>query len=304
LSRTMQHSIARADMLGTVRMCAWGDVVIHTYISPEDGLLANTQIVEGPNNLIIFDGQFFLPYAAEAAAYAGGLGKPVERIVLSHVHLDHWSGLPVLSTQFPKAPIYAPRGVSEYLSAHGQKILDARRPAFGDRIPLRPTIPTHILPEGLEEIDGVRFCFLRFVDAESALQLVAIMPDQRCLLAFDLAFAPNVHVFTVTSHFDNWVRILEELKTISTFDLVLSGHGEPTDRSALDATIAYLHAGKATYATSEEADIYASRMKAAFPQRQHSSWIDISASLLYGVIDAYDTRPSQAEVAAEVLARL
>ena len=286
----MQDPIAHEEMLGSVRVCTWDDVIIHTYISPKDGLLANTQIVEGPKKLIIFDGQFFLPYAAEAAAYAGGLGKPVERIVLSHVHLDHWSGLPVLSAQFPEVPIYAPEGVAEYLRAHGQKILDARRPAFGDRIPRRPTIPTHVLPEGTEVMDGVRFEFLRFVDAESALQLVTIMPDQRCLLAFDLVFAPNAHVFTVTSHFDNWTRILEQLKATSTFEFVLSGHGEPTDQSALDATIVYLQTGKETYAVSREPESYAGRMKSAFPQRRHANWIDISASLLYGVIDAYDTK--------------
>jgi glyoxylase-like metal-dependent hydrolase (beta-lactamase superfamily II) len=117
------------------------------------------------------------------------------------------------------------------------------------------------------------------------------MPDQRCLLAFDLAFAPDVHVFTVTSHFDNWMRTLEELKTASTFELILSGHGEPTGRSALDATIAYLRTGKEAYSSSKEPDVYASRMKAAFSQRQHANWIEISASLLYGVIDAYNTEP-------------
>lgn len=289
----MRDPIRRAGKLGTVRVHTWGDTRIHTYISPADGLLANTQIVERPTKLIIFDAQYFLTYAAEAAAYASSLKKPVERIVLSHVHLDHWSGLPLLSSQFPEAPIYAPRGVAEYLRAHGQKILDARRPALGNRIPLRPIIPTHILPEGTEEIDGVRFDFLRFLDAESALQLVTIMPDQRCLFAFDLAFASNVHVFTVTSHFDNWIRILEELKTISTFELVLSGHGEPTDRSALDGTLAYLRTGKEMYAASKKPDIYASKMKAAFPHRQHANWIEISASLLYGVIDAYETEPKR-----------
>jgi len=110
------------------------------------------------------------------------------------------------------------------------------------------------------------------------------------LLAFDLVFAPNVHVFTVTSHFDNWTRILEQLKATSTFEFVLSGHGEPTDQSALDATIVYLQTGKETYAVSREPESYAGRMKSAFPQRRHANWIDISASLLYGVIDAYDTK--------------
>lgn len=285
----MQEQIAMAGMQGTVRAHVHGDVTLHTYISPEDGLLTNTPIVEGPNKLIIFDGQFFLPYAKEAALYAKSLNKPVERIVLSHIHLDHWSGLGALSAQFPDAPIYAPRGVAAYLRAHGQRILDARRPAFGDRIPLRPTIPTHVLPEGTENIDGVPFEFRRLVDAESALQLVAIMPEQRSLLAFDLAFGPNEHVFTVTPHFDNWMQILEGLSALPTYDHVFSGHGAPTGRLALDATIAYLQKGKATYAMSREPHEYASRMKAAFPQRQHPGWIDIAASLLYSVVDAYDT---------------
>jgi glyoxylase-like metal-dependent hydrolase (beta-lactamase superfamily II) len=278
-------------MQGTVRVRTHGDVRVHTYISPEDGLLTNTPIVEGPNKLIVFDAQFFLPYAREAASYAKSLNKPVERIILSHIHLDHWSGLSILSEQFPDAPIYAPRGVADYLRAHGQKILDARRPAFGSRIPLQPIIPTHVLPEGTETIDGIPFEFLRYVDAESALQLVAIMPDQRSLLAFDLAFAPSEHVFTVTPHFDNWIQILDGLKALATYDFVLSGHGEPTDRSALDATIIYLQEGKAAYAVSKEPDVYAGRMKAAFPRRAHPSWIDLSAFLLYSVVDAYDVKP-------------
>lgn len=279
----MQGQFAIAGMQGTVRVHMHSDVRLHTYTSPENGLLTNTVIVEGPKKLIIFDGQFFLPYAREAVFYAKSLKKPVERIVLSHIHLDHWSGLSVLSAQFPNAPIYAPRGVADYLRAYGQRILDARRSAFGDRIPVRPTIPTHLLSEGTEEIDGVPFEFLRFVDAESALQLVAIMPDQRSLLAFDLVFAPNEHVFTVTP--------LDGLKALLTYNFVYSGHGEPTDRSALDATIAYLQKGKATRAVSKGPDDYANRMKAAFPQRQHPGWIDISASLLYSVVDAYDTKP-------------
>lgn len=256
----MKYKAKIADMQGTVRVQTHGEVTLHTYTSPEDGLLTNSPIVEGPNKLIIFDGQFFLPYATEVATYAGNLEKPVERIVLSHIHLDHWSGLSILSAKFPDAPIYAPRGVADCLRANGQKILDARRPTFGDRIPPWPTIPTYVLPEGTEVIDGVQFEFLRFVDAESALQLVTIMPDQRTLLAFDLAFAPNVHVFTVTPHFDNWIQVLEGLRALPTYDFVLSGHGEPTDCSALDATIEYLHKGRETHAASKEPHAYASRM--------------------------------------------
>ena len=145
-----------------------------------------------------------------------------------------------------------------------------------------------MLLEGTETIDGVTFEFRRFIDAESVLQLVALMPQQETLLAFDLAFAPTEHVFTVTPHFDNWIGILQTLNAMTGYSRVLSGHGEPTDRSALDATVAYLRKGKEIYATAGNPTEYASRMKAAFPDRRHPGWIDLSASLLYGVIDAYD----------------
>jgi hypothetical protein len=274
---------------GKVCVSEYGNVKIHTYISPGDGLLTNTQIVEGPTKLIVFDGQFFLPYAEESATYIESLAKPVDRIVLSHIHLDHWSGLPVLAKRFPDAPICGLAGVGDYLRANGQKILDARRPAFGDRIPSHPPVLTGTLPEGDSWIDGVRFEFKRFIDAESALQLVALMPDQQTLLGFDLVFGPNDHVFTVTAHFGNWIAILEGLNARPGCSRILSGHGEPTVHSAINATIAYLQKAREAHAATSDPMDYASRMKATFHNRQNPGWVDISASLLYEVVDAYVT---------------
>jgi glyoxylase-like metal-dependent hydrolase (beta-lactamase superfamily II) len=294
----MQDHSMTASLEGKVLVSEHGDVRVHTYISPEDGLLTNTQIVEGPNRLVIFDGQFFLPYAREVARYMATLGKPVDRIVLSHIHLDHWSGLSVLTEHYPDAPVCSVPAIADYLRSNGQRILDARRSAFGDKIPARPVIPTRILPEGEVTLDGVRIEFTRFIDAESALQLVALMPDLQTLLAFDLIFAPNEHVFTVTSHFENWITVLEGLNRLSGYNRILSGHGEPTDRSAINATIAYLREGRHVHASTTDPAEYASRMKAIFHDRQHPEWIDLSASLLYSVVDAYDATDSRRSVGA------
>jgi glyoxylase-like metal-dependent hydrolase (beta-lactamase superfamily II) len=206
--------------------------------------------------------------------------------------LDHWSGLSVLTERFPHAPVCTVSGIADYLRSHGQRILDARRPGFGNKIPSRPVIPTGILSEGEITLDGVRTEFTRFVEAESALQLVALMPDLQTLLAFDLVFAPNEHVFTVTSHFESWIGILQGLNRLTGYNRILSGHGEPTDRSAIDATIAYLREGKEVHASTRDPAEYASRMKAIFHDRRHPEWIDLSASLLYSVVDAYDVPDS------------
>jgi len=278
----------RSALTGIVRGSQHGNVKVHSYISPEDGLFTNTQIVEGPNSLIIFDGQLLLPYAREAASYAKRLAKPAERIVLSHFHLDHWAGLSTFLEHFTPAKIYALPGIAEYLRENGQKIIDARRPIWGNRIPTNPIIPTAVLPEGRATIDGVNFEFRRYLDAEAAIQLVALMPDQGTLLGFDLVFAPDVHVFTLTPHFDNWIRILEEWEALQGYDRILSGHGEPTDRTGISATIAYLRKSWEVYPSARDAEAYAARMKSEFPDRKHPEWIDLAASILYHVVRAYD----------------
>jgi len=64
-------------------------------------------MIEGPTAVVIFDGQLLLPYADEVASYVQTLGKPVERIILSHAHTDHWSGLQVLTSVSP-TPVCLP----------------------------------------------------------------------------------------------------------------------------------------------------------------------------------------------------
>src|SRR5260370_19433484 len=87
-----KHAAAPGRM-GAILVNQFGPVKIHSYLSPADGLRVNTQMIEGPNAVVIFDGQLLLPYADEVESYVQTLGKPVDRIILSHAHTDHWRGL-------------------------------------------------------------------------------------------------------------------------------------------------------------------------------------------------------------------
>src|SRR2546423_2790392 len=49
--------------MGAILVNQFGSVKIHSYLSPADGLRVNTQMIEGPNAVVIFDGQLLLPYA-------------------------------------------------------------------------------------------------------------------------------------------------------------------------------------------------------------------------------------------------
>src|SRR5712675_443964 len=194
---------AAAGRLGSILVSQFGPVKIHSYLSPADGLQVNTQMIEGPNAIVIFDGQLLLPYAGEVASYVQTIGKPVDRIILSHAHTDHWGGLQVLTERFPDVRVFALDGVADQIRANGPARLDRLRRNYGDKAAAKVTVPTATITEGLQRIDGITYDFKRFVDAESDLQLAALLPEQKVLMAFDLVFSPNEHAFTVVDHFDH-----------------------------------------------------------------------------------------------------
>ena len=273
--------------LGRVAAKDYRGVKIHTYNSPEEGLYVASQIVETADGLVVFDAVFHTSHAEELADYIAGLGKPVNRIVLSHIHPDHWSGLGVLHARFPDAPIYALPEITAYIRENGQKILDARNAAFGPVVAKTPTLPDHDLATGPATIGGVRFDFERQPDGESDWQTIVRLPDAGVVMAFDLVFPAETHLFTVADHFDHWVEILRGLKGDASkgYDTLMIGHGAPVGFDVIDGNISYLHKAKDIHAANSTAESYAEALKAAYPGYYGGGWVDFSSLLLYGIIN-------------------
>jgi len=101
------------------------------------------------------------------------------------------------------------------------------------------------------------------------------------ILAFDLVFSPNQHVFTGGKHPDHWLTALESLKALQGYDTIIIGHDTPVDRSAIDSTMTYIKRAKEIHAASADAKTYSENLKAAFPNRQLARFVDLSASYLY-----------------------
>jgi glyoxylase-like metal-dependent hydrolase (beta-lactamase superfamily II) len=266
---------------GAILVSQFGPVKIHSYLSPADGLVVNTQMIEGPNAVVIFDAQLLLPYAAEVASYVQTLGKPIDRIIVSHAHTDHWGGLGVLTERFPNARVFALDGIADQIRARGPARLDRLRRIYGDRAATKVTVPTGTISEGPQRIDSVTYDFKRFVDAESDSQLAALLPEQKVLMAFDLVFSPHQHAFTGANHFDHWLIVLETLKALQGYDTIIIGHDTPVDRSAIDSTMTYVKRAKEIYDASADAKTYSEKLTAAFPDLQQAGFVDLSASYLY-----------------------
>ncbi len=127
-------------------------ITVHTYTAPDDGWQVTTHLIELSDQIIAFDGQYLLPYAEEAVAFARKLNKPITRLYISHYHPDH-----ILGSEAFGAPIYALAPVKAKIEAVGDRLAHEERGKF----PLQPqVIPEHakkpqfIVTPGIEVIGG------------------------------------------------------------------------------------------------------------------------------------------------------
>jgi glyoxylase-like metal-dependent hydrolase (beta-lactamase superfamily II) len=274
---------------GTITRFTRGDTIFHTYTAPEAGFRVNTHIVETATELTVIDAQLALPLAEEVATLLREIGKPVARIIVSHNHPDHFSGLQVLSEAFPEAEIHALQSVRDYMAEWAQPVLDARRAAFGDIIAERAVQPTHTLPVGETTFGELRLSVEEILDTEADASAVITFPDQRVIAPTDMAAAPGHHLFLVHDDHhnpENWIAFLESLGARTDVDTVLTGHGENTDpKAAAEAGVEWLRFAAKTRSGAGTAAEYAEIVKAQFPDHRDPIWADFGSQMLYGLIN-------------------
>jgi glyoxylase-like metal-dependent hydrolase (beta-lactamase superfamily II) len=236
-----------------------GDVCIYTFISAfTDNNIANaTHIIEGKRNLVLVDGQFLASYARQFRDYANGLakdlGKPIERLYLSHRHPDHWFGL---GTAFEDVAAYALPETVDFLKERGEASREDHLKIMGPEAPGKVVIPGHTVRldeknrTSEETIDGVRYIFGRETDTEIDFLLTISLPDLGVFIAQDLIYS-RTHLYLpsaptvqdATKKMEHWIQVLGELLK-SDYDLFMPGHGFPADKTEVAQNIEYLAAAK------------------------------------------------------------
>lgn len=227
-----------------------GNVRIHTFISAyTDNNIANaTHIIENKNTLVLIDSQFLATYATQFRAYADSLGKPIERLYLSHRHPDHWFGL---GTAFSDVPIYALQETQDFIAQNGEVSREDHVPILGSEAPSKIVVPQNVVAPGEETIDGLTYVFTKVVDTEIDYLLTIQLPQIGVYVAQDLIYS-GTHLY-LTKNFDHWISILQNM-LISDYDLFLPGHGLPADKNEIARNIEYLAAAKEASASALPTD--------------------------------------------------
>ena len=268
--------VAPLDLKGSVTVKEKNGIKIHTYLSNS---LQATHIIENEKSLVLIDAQFLVPFAKEFRAYADSLGKPIERVIISHGHPDHFFGLGAAFKDMEKK-VYALKGTQQFIKKVGPVMLKNLGKKLGKAVPEELIVPTHVIEIGAATIDGVNYEFERFLNGEAQEQLLIKLPDLGILIVQDLAFN-GLHLFMGNNTFDDWIVILESLQKIKNYDTVLVGHGKPGDTSIFATNIAYLKDVKRILATADNANAFKTQLLKKYPGLGGKRMIDISTPRLF-----------------------
>ncbi|MEU3844568.1 MBL fold metallo-hydrolase [Streptomyces sp. NPDC028635] len=259
-----------------------GDVRIHTFVASftDDNIANATHVIETRNQLVLVDGQFLTPYARAFREYADSLGKPIERLYVSHRHPDHWFGL---GTAFTDVTVYALSETKTFIQEHGE---DSRSDHWklGDLAPERIAVPKEVAGPGEETIDGLRYVFDRVTDTEIDYHLTIRLPEVGVYVAQDLIYS-GTHLY-LTKHMDHWSRVLQDMLA-SDYELFMPGHGLPADKNEVARNIEYLSAARQAVGDGLTDDAFKNFMLRRYPERRCPGIFDIYMPRLFGGASDY-----------------
>jgi len=273
-----------ADPIIIVRQA--GSVRIHTVIASfVDNNIANaTHIIESEHALVLIDSQFLRFYATKFREYADSLGKPIERLYLSHRHPDHWFGLGTAFSDLPTTSIYALAETLDFIRDHGKDSLGDHTGKLGDQAPDKIVVPGSIARPGVDTIDGVTYVIGRVTDTEIDFHLTIHLPENGVCILQDLTYS-GTHLY-LTKDMDRWIRVLATLLR-SDYEIFLAGHGLPANKDEVARNIEYLAAAKQALDSGLTNDAFKGYLLARYPERKCPGIFDIYLPRLFDAARQY-----------------
>jgi glyoxylase-like metal-dependent hydrolase (beta-lactamase superfamily II) len=255
------RAVAPLGFTGRVFLNEKGGNRVHTYLADARGAMVTSHIVEGASGLAVVDGQFLPHAAAELKTYVDSLGKPVQRLIVSHMHPDHWFGI----HHFRKMAVHAGPVTAKFLTENAAEVIAERKADSS-----APEV-VGIIAEGAETIGGVELRFRHVLNTEAPEILVVEIPSVGAAIVRDIVYN-KVHV-VVSRQIENWIGVLRDVeKRGAAAPLILAGHGEPASPTDLPGFVGYLQAVKPLLAANltkpDHAKAITDAIAKAFPAYQ------------------------------------
>ncbi len=229
---------------------AWAAVAVDS-----GGGVGNAGFVDVGGRSLVVDCGFTPAAARDLRAAAEEFVGPVEVLVVSHAHFDHYGGaqtfadIPIVSTERTRAEIVesGPARVEELRDWSGSYLAELEergapewereqgRHVAAELPGLTVTPPTGTFAA---EVDLGAARVIECGAGHTPSDAVVWLPDERVLFAADL-IGVDSHLNLAHSDPENWLRILDRLEALGP-DHVVPGHGLPAGAGAIATAREYI----------------------------------------------------------------
>jgi glyoxylase-like metal-dependent hydrolase (beta-lactamase superfamily II) len=250
-----------------------GAAQVVRYASDEKGFAVNSWLVSTATGLGVIDTQFTVSEADKLARAVENTGRPLQGIVVTHPHPDHFNGVCRL-LRIARVPVYATRATIEGIHASADAKRAQWKPLYGDDYPEQTCEPDSAVPaDGTVRIDRTVFKFQDFGPGEASDESIIVVPSLKAVFVGDLIYR-DMHPWLAEGRSGLWLRQLDRLKAAVPKDFVIyPGHGAAGGTVVIGAQRRYIEdfrsateaAAGSTGLSPEASQILVSKTRAQYP---------------------------------------
>ncbi|HTY93567.1 MAG TPA: MBL fold metallo-hydrolase [Steroidobacteraceae bacterium] len=237
--------------------------------------VSNFGIVAGPQSLLAIDAGGGPQHARNFIAAAKVLGKPFDRIIITHEHPDHIVGL----TQFPAGiEIVSQEATREQMVKMGQPATPAywaTNPAWGNaRDVNRVILPTVTFTDRMSVFYGdTRVDFVWPGRAHTSGDVLIRVPQARVVFLGDIGFF-GVTPLNGSGFVADWIKVCDRLLADPDAQTLVPGHGPVGGKAELKDMRDYLALLLREGRRSFDAGVSAGRAAAQLDLGHYATWTD------------------------------
>lgn len=197
-------------------------------------------VVELPTAVVIVDGTAAISSGQQVRDLADSLGKPVEAVLMTHGHPDHFTGL----TAMKDLPRYATQGTIDFAHREDETKWESGKMYLGDDFPDERVFPESVVQDGdTKTFGGVGFTLVNLGPGESDDDNMWLADVDGTQYAFvGDAICSGTHAFFGDGHALHWMENLDRLASLLRPNAqIYVGHGDaPASVSAIAEQKAYI----------------------------------------------------------------